>query len=412
MDDMTIDELEKLELWREIVNNIESPEIIEKACEADPELTKRFLGNPWRFGSVLYGLCWNSKVSEETKIEIAQILIRYGVDLELADDSNDFSPLYTALSHGDIRLGKLLLQNGADPDSKGKKLGILRCISGDTLEERIAKMQLLLDFGADVNKIDTIVGDHQVTPLDWLGGDPEIREFLIKNGAKSASEVLGRPAAPAPPKRDCEKAIDKFFTKRFGAIHPGCIQQIVSDIIDTPVHWTIPDSSHGIFKRSNPNYTLFTKGMSQRPQHVPFTSIQYSIAEMMIDLPASWPSPEVAIKKPETAWPIIWMKRLAAYPEIEKSWLGGPMSVIANGDTPEPLGPGCPFVAWLLITDSSSETRIKLTGGKRICLYRMYPLYLEEYLLEREQGLVPLIERMVASGMGNEINVNRPNLAI
>ena len=69
---------------------------------------------------------------------------------------------------------------------------------------------------------------------------------------------------------------------------------------------------------------------------------------------------------------------MAQYPDNGDTWLGAPITLIADEDPPKPLYKGCPFSAFLLFADSS----FKRSDGNMVQLYRMIPLFASERAYE------------------------------
>jgi hypothetical protein len=99
---------------------------------------------------------------------------------------------------------------------------------------------------------------------------------------------------------------------------------------------------------------------------------------------------------------------MAQYPSDQKTWLGGPVTIVANENPPEPLAPNTKFTTLLLIVDRS----IKCPDGKTIQLYRMTPLYTEERQLELEKGLPALMRAMDRANVPEIVDLKRRNFAL
>jgi hypothetical protein len=144
----------------------------------------------------------------------------------------------------------------------------------------------------------------------------------------------------------------------------------------------------------------------------PKKGADFRLAELVLHLPADWPLTRDMLKKPAQSWPIVWLGKIAAYPHEHNTWLGGPVTVIANGDPPQPLGPGCPFAALLLASSYDGIGPIQTQDGRLIQLYTLMPLYAEERQLELSQGLAELFRRFDAQGVSKVVDVRRPNVAL
>ena len=137
----------------------------------------------------------------------------------------------------------------------------------------------------------------------------------------------------------------------------------------------------------------------------------FRFAELLICLPADWPLNLEALKDSAHRWPTDWLRTIAAYPHQQKSWLGGPITIISNGSPPKSLSADCRFTAMLLLADFEKAKAFKTTDGKQIQLYTLMPLYPEEHAVEQKQGLPELFRRFDRMGIPKVLNVNRRNVA-
>lgn len=155
---------------------------------------------------------------------------------------------------------------------------------------------------------------------------------------------------------------------------------------------------------------LFTVGLSRFEMPVTQGAEQYQRAELMLVLPKNWPPPKEALKDKRWAWPIQWLLKIAAYPVLNDTWLGAPLTVLVEEEPPKPLGPGTRFTAWLLAAGEEEKRIIACRDGSRIQIYSLCPLYTEEYLFERQNGMSALLSQMERYGFPECIDVNRVNV--
>jgi hypothetical protein len=156
---------------------------------------------------------------------------------------------------------------------------------------------------------------------------------------------------------------------------------------------------------------LVTDGMSARPMTVPPGGEEFRFAELVIYLPKGWPLTDRALKDPNHFWPVEWLRRIAFYPHQNRTWLGGPAAVIANGEPPEPLAPNTKLTCLLAMTEESAFGALTLPGGRNVVFYTLFPLYTEERDLEKEKGTPHLIRLYQKHGISQVVDVQRPNVA-
>ena len=139
---------------------------------------------------------------------------------------------------------------------------------------------------------------------------------------------------------------------------------------------------------------------------VPDGAEEYSRAELYIQLPADWEYRDY--EDPNWGWPQHWLRSMAQYPQQHNPWLGGPVTLVANEDPPQPLAPNTKFTTLLLLADQSLVT----DDGKKIWLYRMTPLYTEERQLEIDHGIPALLNAFDAHDIPMIVDMNRKNVGL
>ncbi len=160
---------------------------------------------------------------------------------------------------------------------------------------------------------------------------------------------------------------------------------------------------------ARPTHVLFTLGLSLVPMRVPEGKEAFRYAELMLDLPADWPLAAEMLATPEFGWPIQWLLTLARYPYEQKTWLGAPVTIIENGNPPQPLAPNARFTAMLLLTRGTDD--VAQEDGTTVKLYKLIPLYPEECQVEKEEGLTALFTAFDQSeSFSDVIDVNRPSV--
>ncbi|KAJ3071639.1 hypothetical protein HDU99_002375 [Rhizoclosmatium hyalinum] len=141
--------------------------------------------------SCLFGACWLGN------LEIAEILIRYGADVNTVE-SRGYSSLDSALTRAAFRgfadIVKLLLANGADVHQTNRD-GLTALIKGSECCfnfnfscGHLETVKMLIEAGSDVNKVGTY--GHTALFMACSRGNTHIVNLLIQNGA--AADTLHR----------------------------------------------------------------------------------------------------------------------------------------------------------------------------------------------------------------------------
>ena len=163
-------------------------------------------------------------------------------------------------------------------------------------------------------------------------------------------------------------------------------------------------------KAENKWVMLFTTGMSDRPQSVPRGQDEYRYTELVIRLPADWSMDDKALRNPSNFWPFEWLRRIAAYPHDNDTWLGGPYTIIATDDPPVPLAPNTKLSCLMLLREQGEKGTVQCQDGRAIALYSIIPLYTEERDLELASGVRELLTRFQSRGISTVVDLARVNV--
>jgi hypothetical protein len=220
-----------------------------------------------------------------------------------------------------------------------------------------------------------------------------IEDYLRAQGAIEDHQVSGYTHHhQRNPILDCVRA-------NFGEPEPNSWLPIVPD--------EVPVAIRLVF--DNEIAVIFTEGMSARPMNVPPGVEQYQHAELVAYL-FDWPKDSKAWLTPERIWPVTWMRRLAQYAFEYDTWLGGPTTIIANGDPPRSLGPGTQMTCWLLLAERAPLTRFKMSDGRSVFFYEMIPIHTAERDFERDCGMQALLDRFAEQNVPQYLDPKRASV--
>nr|XP_033471047.1 ankyrin repeat and SOCS box protein 15b isoform X2 [Epinephelus lanceolatus] len=127
------------------------------------------------------------------QVECLELLIQKGYDVNdllgthISDNYQDLrrSPLFFAVSNGDLTCAEMLLAAGASTE-----LDPLRCILVAVRAERYELVQLLLSYGAEVNCYFRVISNTLFpTALQYCLRDPVMLRLLLNNGYQASSSV-------------------------------------------------------------------------------------------------------------------------------------------------------------------------------------------------------------------------------
>ena len=163
----------------------------------------------------------------------------------------------------------------------------------------------------------------------------------------------------------------------------------------------------------NDEQILVTEGMSARPMTAPDGGEAFQYAELVLRLPHDWPLTLAAFENPNHFWPIEWLKRIARYPHDNDTWLGGPHTIIANGEPPEPFAPNTKLSCLMLLANPSEFGRwTRPDDGAEVVFYDLFGLYTQVRDLELREGLGELLHRFQSRFISKVLDPHRPNVAI
>ncbi len=133
---------------------------------------------------------------------------------------------------------------------------------------------------------------------------------------------------------------------------------------------------------------------------------QYRFSELVMHLPADWPTSGDAMQQHQYAWPFLWLKTIARYPHEQRTWLGGPITIFAASDPPEPLAENTQLAAFML----AAKTEMTCKDDTLIQFFTVVPIYAEERELEMREGLPALLNKLDENGIGDTVDLERLNV--
>jgi hypothetical protein len=340
------------------------------------------------------------------RLEMTTWLLNNGFDPNPTDTTTE--PLSLAIDNELCDFVELLLLKGADPNFGRPMIAALN-VKHEDLALHFAKM--LMAHGCKINTIYDLYGDEAngFTALDFASKRPVLADYLRSQGGLTAKDVRAgkvstspsvsspdprTPSSPTSP----EDEVIAYFDKEIGPPSKKSLIQIIPTGNPIAIHTIAPDERRK-------HLTLFTNGLSSEPMTVPTGSEDYRYAEIYMELPGDWKIREV--KDMQWAWPLHWLRKMAQYPHNGDTWLGAPVTLIAEEEPPKSLYKGCPFSALFLFADRS----FKRTDGNTVQLYRMIPLYASERAYELKHGLKKFMQAMDKADVPWQIDMTRKPFA-
>jgi hypothetical protein len=331
----------------------------------------------------------------EDNVAMIELLVELGADINApeADDKPE-GVINEAAAEGATRVVDWLLRHGARVNHEIG--GVRRCfpLTGAVVSGHLSIVKMLVDQGnADIN---ATWGGQNALSFAIMYGRKDIESYLRSRGA-----IEPRQQGTVPPKNRPHNAILEHIEKHLGIPSPLTLHDVVPS-----------DPSIGIvIVQMEEKTALVTLGMSDHPMKTSPGQEAYRFAELVMYLPKSWPLSEKDLKEPNNNWPIIWLRKIALYPHLNNTSLGGPATIIANGEPPMPLASNTQMTCLLAITEKSKLGWLHLENGVQVAFYTLYPLYTEERDLEKREGIAMLLKLFQERKISRIVDLHRPSVA-
>ena len=361
------------------------------------------------------------------KLEIVKRLVEMGANVNTNGGVKGSAPLQMAAAEGNLEIARYLLDHGAKLDVSTQ---IRNPLFGAIYGGHKDMASLLIDAGIDTS---ARYSGASIKNLDALRfaqtrGQAEIAQLLASHGTEQQSSPDASPVNAVPPgaaiqakdaraarKKDSERDahtdlslahrdIVDHMTAHFGPVQSLGLQEIIPV---SGVRINVIPAAHSL----DDTLILFTTGMSDQAQTVPRGEGRYRYTELFVRLPADWSLDRDALGTPDYIWPIDWLRKLAAYPFEEDTWLGGKFTIISNGDPPKPLAPNTQLSCMMLLCETEEVNPIKCRDGRKVLLYSLFPLYTEERDLEKSGGLEALFNALMEHDIPMIADPGRANCA-
>jgi Suppressor of fused protein (SUFU) len=157
-----------------------------------------------------------------------------------------------------------------------------------------------------------------------------------------------------------------------------------------------------------PVHTLITSGMSDEPMHTDRASDSPQFLEVMMTLPRQWKLEGISDQDPGY-WPVRTLMMLGRLPHEGGTALKWG-DVVPNG---EPYAPDTKLCGVILAPSLlvPKEFYSLASGERQVEFYAAIPLYQEELVLHREQGMKHLLTTLIDHNINDLVDIKRRNVA-
>ena len=386
---------------REIINAMRSGDFcrFKSIANVDDALTND--GPSGALGSYLHYCAKNNLP------EIATLLIQLGSDVNFSGGIWRTTPLTYAAERGHVGMVKLLRESGAEYDvSHPYTNPMFMAIR----EGHIDVVAYLLDDGFNPNLVYKIEHGRLQNALSVAieAKQEDIAELLQAYGCQMPVGGVDTPVFELPrekwtqPVEPVQQFID-YMQLRFGPVDELGLQELlpVMDEISVTINVIRPNEFH-------PYLVLFTNGMSDLPMTVPAGNEDWRYAELVIHLPADWPHPRDIGPDSPWLWPVQWLRKMAYYPHLNKTWLGRPAAIVSSDEPPKPLGANTEQTCLLMVPDFANlGDPLQRGDGTKVHFFTVVPLYTEERDFELKHGMKAFFEQFIEQKVPMTVDINR-----
>lgn len=202
-----------------------------------------------------------------------------------------------------------------------------------------------------------------------------------------------------------EKELDEYET--FIQQNFGDYKEVFHEIVSPDIHLDIimvPPTPE------NPFHKLITMGMGAYRMNVPQELKEYELehAELVLYLPEDW---NITSSDEKDYWPIRYLKVLGRLPINYNTWLGYGHTVHANAEA-EAFAENTELNSILLLNACNLEFEnmdLRLSSGKKINFYQIFPLYQEELEYKQQNSADELLDLFSDDDIMPILNIHRKN---
>ncbi|EMI21002.1 ankyrin 2,3/unc44 [Rhodopirellula maiorica SM1] len=346
-------------------------------------------------------------------LEIVMFLVENGAELNRRGGTYEAPAVTYAAESGFTDVTRYLVESGSELDiSHALRNPLLRAaVEGHT--EVVSYLVEETDIDPHVSyRIPSGELINALTKAEQ-NGHGDIVQLLRVHGCRRPIEGVDKPVWEPPAHRmvnrtsefDRHHQIIEYMTVRFGPVDEMGQQEILPPLegMSISINTISPNAEH-LYR------VLFTSGMSDRPMTTPPRQEAWQYAELVLHLPADWPTSRSDEANLQTRWPFNWMRRMAYYPHLNNTWLGLPAAIVPSANPPEPLGPNTDQTCLLLFPDFANLGQpLQREDGKLVHFFTVVPLYTEERDYEIKHGMEAFFKRFIEAKVPMTVDVNRPS---
>ncbi|NPC91547.1 hypothetical protein HOO54_04620 [Bacillus sp. WMMC1349] len=344
---------------------------------------------------------WLHVAASHGKLEIVKHLINLGADMNKRGGVFDGGAINNAAWKGHIDIVRYLLSYGAELDVSDPARNPL---FGAILNGHLNIVELLIESGIDIHVKYTGESMKQMDALAFAHeqGQTEIVELLASIKGEQDTNKQAKTNISETIHQDTKTEIVNYITRKFGPIHHTISEIIPGSRVAVDIQMILPSKECDFI-------TLVTTGMSDVAMDASDETAGYRYAELVLKLPANWPTTKKEIQQIDHDWPLKWLRLVAHIPHQYDGWLDEGV-ILPNGEPPMPFGSNTEL-SCMLISDAKTKL-IDSKFNRTINFYTLIPIYAEERELALQKGHDHLIETFNALGMTDVLDLKRKNIGM
>jgi hypothetical protein len=319
--------------------------------------------------------------AQNNSVKVAELLISMGLEPNIKMKDKPETPLEIAAYQNAIDVAKILIHNGADIEGGSKNCTpLISAIIGGHQE----MVKLLVENGANVN----VQFTNYEQPMNAL----QVAEYWRHN------EIVNYLKKSLNKKTDENN--ETFTTDNF----TQHIEKNLGTVSNLSLRQLIGTVSILVVKSDNNNkpLTLITKIFNNEAEF-------WHKRQFMLKLPANWPLDDKSLQSDKYYWPIRWLLKIAEYP-FDKADLSEFPIIIENENPPKVISEFVSFTSLLIIKEPTQLGELIVKNGEKIEFFTVFPLFTEEMKFEKNNGIIPLLEKMQSKKIGTVIDIKRKSV--
>ncbi len=348
-------------------------QLILELCEQDPLLLKEH--------QKYYGDTWLQLAAGMGSRPLVDYFLKHGIDVN--ESGTWKSPIQACAAEGHTDLAEYLISVGARP--------VREAVVTAVTKGHLDILKLLIDNGGET---DFIFGALDHTPLSKARahGHEQIVEYLTALGAQDSVQ----PHTDDP----VQQEIIDYVEEHIGPVGKLALVEMI------PFGPRI-----AVYTAESPDGpVIFTTGMSLEAIKCPPEEEAFGYFELLMHLPQDWPL-QPKVEDPQT-WPRLILRTVAhgLHARGSHGWRKEPVMILSEHDPPQPMHEATEF-SGLLLRHGKSLPYLESKHGRVVSFATLVPIYAQELLYSRENGLRQFVEKFEEQGVEYRLVPGRPSVA-